>query len=288
MRGGRRRGREARRGSRAGRSRPMASVPAELEDAVASRLSRSRRRGGRFAPRAATGPRRRARDRKRGKASARLAKPVNPKRAVRRDGVDAARTLLSCTNARHLVPTADVAALRSMQKSADRRPADSRRLLLRESGSERAARTTCRISSSWDSADYVSRDSWIRLTERKRRGDGRRLLATRPKRRRHPWRLPLTLVKRRLGQHRLGQRVQLLGGWHLRDQPDRDADRDAAVDTRAPLPRNWVGLQEKLLRNLSWALWLLVSDLSAIPISSTIPWRTLSTPVDGPWVARYQ
>jgi hypothetical protein len=38
LRGSRRRGREARRGSRAGRSRPMASAPAELEDAVASRL----------------------------------------------------------------------------------------------------------------------------------------------------------------------------------------------------------------------------------------------------------
>jgi hypothetical protein len=46
--------------------------------------------------------------------------------------------------------------------------------------------------------------------------------------------------------------------------------------------------QEKLLRNLRWALWLLVSDLLAIPISSTIRWRTLSTAVDRPWVARYQ
>ena len=46
--------------------------------------------------------------------------------------------------------------------------------------------------------------------------------------------------------------------------------------------------QVKLLRNVSWALWPLVSDLSPIPISSTIPRRTLSTAVEEPLGARYQ
>jgi hypothetical protein len=47
-------------------------------------------------------------------------------------------------------------------------------------------------------------------------------------------------------------------------------------------------LHEKLSRSARSAVRLWVSCSSAIPISWTIPRRTLSTPVDGPFRASYQ